>query len=125
MQESPDSVHAVVDIAHAYIPTNSLSFIMQETGAKRPAKLPQRESTEENDRSDTLSDACQVANTDGDVRVTQSTLTNLAHALRQCVVVCCTRFLWFYPRYQHIFFGSVRAPPLRMGGWYPCLPIQF
>ena len=38
---------------------NSLPFIMQESGAKRPAKLPQRESTEENDRADTLSRAIQ------------------------------------------------------------------
>ena len=40
--------------------TNSLPFIMQEMDAKRSTKLPQRESTEENDRADTLSDACQV-----------------------------------------------------------------
>ena len=53
---------------------------MQESGAKRPAKLPQRESTEENDRADTLSDACQVGDTDGDVPVTQSTLTKSAEA---------------------------------------------
>ena len=53
---------------------------MQESGAKRPAKLPQRESTEENDRADTLADACQVGNTDGDVPVTQSTLTKSAEA---------------------------------------------
>ena len=44
---------------------------MQESGAKRPAKLPQRESDEENDRADTSSDACQVGDTDGDVPVTQ------------------------------------------------------
>ena len=53
---------------------------MQESGAKRPAKLPQRESDEENDRADTLSDACQVGNTDGDVPVTQSELTKSAEA---------------------------------------------
>ena len=53
---------------------------MQESGAKRPAKLPQRESTEENDRADTSSDACQVGNTDGDVPVTQSTQTKSAEA---------------------------------------------
>ena len=53
---------------------------MQESGAKRPAKLPQRESAEENDRADTLSDACQVGNTDGDVPVTQSTQTKSAEA---------------------------------------------
>ena len=40
---------------------------MQESGAKRPAKLPQRESTEENDRADTSSDACQGGAADGDV----------------------------------------------------------
>jgi len=48
---------------------------MQEMDAKRSTKLPQRESTEENDRADTSSDACQVGNTDGDVPVTQSTET--------------------------------------------------
>ena len=53
---------------------------MQEMDAKRSTKLPQRESTEENDRADTLSDACQVGNTDGDVPVTQSTLTKSAEA---------------------------------------------
>ena len=53
---------------------------MQESGAKRPAKLPQRESAEENDRADTLSDACQVGDTDGDVPVTQSTQTKSAEA---------------------------------------------
>ena len=53
---------------------------MQESGAKRPAKLPQRESAEENDRADTSSDACQVGNTDGDVPVTQSTETKSAEA---------------------------------------------
>ena len=47
-------------------PTNSLPFIMQESGAKRPAKLPQRESDEENDRADTLSDACQAGNDNDD-----------------------------------------------------------
>ena len=53
---------------------------MQESGAKRPAKLPQRESDEENDRADTLSDACQVGDTDGDVPVTQSTPTKSTEA---------------------------------------------
>ena len=53
---------------------------MQEMDAKRSTKLPQRESTEENDRADTLSDACQVGNTDGDVPVTQSTQTKSAEA---------------------------------------------
>ena len=48
---------------------------MQESGAKRPAKLPQRESDEENDRADTLSDACQVGDTEGDVPVHLSKLT--------------------------------------------------
>ena len=61
-------------------PTNSLPFIMQESGAKRPAKLLQRNSTEENDRADTLSDACQVGITDGDVPVSQSKLTKSAEA---------------------------------------------
>ena len=53
---------------------------MQEMDAKRSTKLPQRESTEENDRADTLSDACQVGDTDGDVPVTQSTQTKSAEA---------------------------------------------
>ena len=53
---------------------------MQEMDAKRSTKLPQRESTEENDRADTSSDACQVGNTDGDVPVTQSTQTKAAEA---------------------------------------------
>ena len=53
---------------------------MQEMDAKRSTKLPQRESAEENDRADTLSDACQVGNTDGDVPVTQSTETKSAEA---------------------------------------------
>ena len=53
---------------------------MQEMDAKRSTKLPQRESTEENDRADTSSDACQVGNTDGDVPVTQSTQTKSAEA---------------------------------------------
>ena len=57
--------------------TNSLPFIMQEMDAKRSTKLPQRESAEENDRADTLSDACQVGDTDGDVPVTQSTRRHL------------------------------------------------
>ena len=61
-------------------PTNSLPFIMQESGAKRPAKLLQRNSTGENDRADTSSDACQVGDTDGDVPVTQWTSMNPAQA---------------------------------------------
>ena len=60
--------------------TNSLAFIMQEMDAKRSTKLPQRGSAEENDRADTLSDACQVGDTDGDVPVTQSTETKSAEA---------------------------------------------
>ena len=53
---------------------------MQEMDAKRSTKLPQRGSAEENDRADTLSDACQVGDTDGDVPVTQSKLTKSAEA---------------------------------------------
>ena len=53
---------------------------MQESGAKRPDKLLQRDCTEENDRADTLSDACQVGITDGDVPVSQSKLTKSAEA---------------------------------------------
>ena len=59
-------------------PTNSLPFIMQESGAKRPAKLLQRNSTEENDRADTSSDACQVGDADGDVPAHPSKTTELA-----------------------------------------------
>ena len=59
-------------------PTNSLPFIMQESGAKRPAKLLQRESTEENDRADTSSDACQEGAADGDVPAHLSPTTNPA-----------------------------------------------
>ena len=51
---------------------------MQESGAKRPAKLLQRNSTEENDRADTLSSAYQVGDADGDVPAHQSTTTDLA-----------------------------------------------
>ena len=51
---------------------------MQESGAKRPAKLPQRESDEENDRADTLSDACQEGEADGDVPAHLSKTTNPA-----------------------------------------------
>ena len=61
-------------------PTNSLPFIMQESGAKRPAKLLQRDNTEGNDRADTLSDACQAGDADGDVPAHQSTTTDLAQA---------------------------------------------
>ena len=53
---------------------------MQESGAKRPAKLPQRESDEENDRADTLSDACQEGEADGDVPAHLSTSTIPAQA---------------------------------------------
>ena len=53
---------------------------MQESGAKRPAKLPQRESDEENDRADTLSDACQEGEADGDVPAHQSKMTKSAEA---------------------------------------------
>ena len=53
---------------------------MQEMDAKRSTKLPQRESTEENDRADTLSDACQAGDADGDVPAHQSTTTNPAEA---------------------------------------------
>ena len=61
-------------------PTNSLPFIMEESGGKRPTELLQRESTEENDRADTLSDACQAgeAEGDGDVPAHQSTTTKPA-----------------------------------------------
>ena len=53
---------------------------MQESGAKRPAKLPQRESDEENDRADTLSDACQEGEADGDVPAHLSKMTNPTEA---------------------------------------------
>ena len=53
---------------------------MQESGAKRPAKLPQRESDEENDRADTLSDACQEGEADGDVPAHLSKMTKSAEA---------------------------------------------
>ena len=59
-------------------PTNSLPFIMQGSGAKRPAKLLQRESTEENDRADTLSDACQEGKVDGDDPACQTDASNAA-----------------------------------------------
>ena len=51
---------------------------MQESGAKRPAKLLRRNSTEENDRADTLSSACQVGDADGDVPAHPSKTTELA-----------------------------------------------
>ena len=51
---------------------------MQESGAKRPDKLLQRNSTEENDRADTSSDACQVGDADGDVPAHPSKTTELA-----------------------------------------------
>ena len=53
---------------------------MQEMDAKRSTKLPQRESTEENDRADTLSDACQDGEADGDVPAHQSKMTKSAEA---------------------------------------------
>ena len=53
---------------------------MQESGAKRPAKLPQRESDEENDRADSKSDACQEGEADGDVPAHQSKMTKSAEA---------------------------------------------
>ena len=61
-------------------PTNSLPFIMQESGAKRPAKILQRDSAADNDREDTLSDACQVGEADGDVPAHLSTSTTPAQA---------------------------------------------
>ena len=66
---------------------------MQEMDAKRSTKLPQRESAEENDRADTLSDACQVGDTDGDVPVTQSTptkSTEAPEATQEAPLVTCT-----------------------------------
>ena len=51
---------------------------MQESGAKRPDKLLQRNSTEENDRADTSSSACQVGDADGDVPAHPSKTTELA-----------------------------------------------
>ena len=53
---------------------------MQESGAKRPAKLPQRESDEQNDRADTPSDACQEGEADGDVPAHLSKMTKPADA---------------------------------------------
>ena len=53
---------------------------MDESGAKRPAKLLQRDCAEGNDRADTLSGACQVGDTEGDVPVHLSKLTKLAEA---------------------------------------------
>ena len=51
---------------------------MQESDAKRPAELLQRDCTGENDRAVTLSDACQAGDADGDVPAHQSTTTNTA-----------------------------------------------
>ena len=45
----------------------------RDNGAKRPVKLPQRY-----DRADTLSDACQAGEAEGDVPAHQSTTTDLA-----------------------------------------------
>ena len=53
---------------------------MDESGAKRPAKTLQRDCTGENDRADTLSGACQVGDTEGDVPVHLSKLTKSAEA---------------------------------------------
>ena len=61
-------------------PTCSLAFIMDESGAKRPAKLLQRDRAEGNDRADTLSGACQAGDAEGDVPAHQSTTTNHAQA---------------------------------------------
>ena len=79
-------------------PTNSLPFIMQESGAKRPAKLLQRESTEENDRADTLSDACQEGAADGDVPAHLSKTTNPAEVpeLAQDAPLCTLITLYLY-----------------------------
>ena len=51
---------------------------MEESGAKRPAELPQHEGNEENDRADTLSDACQEGAADGDVPAHLSKMTKPA-----------------------------------------------
>ena len=53
---------------------------MDESGAKRPAKLLQRDCAEGNDRADTLSGACQAGDAEGDVPAHQSTTTNHAQA---------------------------------------------
>ena len=67
-------------MAPTAMPKTAAATIMQESGAKRPAKLPQRESDEENDRADTLSDACQAGEADGDVPAHQSKMTKSAEA---------------------------------------------
>ena len=53
---------------------------MDESGAKRPAKLLQRDCAEGNDRADTLSGACQAGDAEGDVPAHQSTTTNHTQA---------------------------------------------
>ena len=68
---------------------------MQESGAKRPAKLPQRESAEENDRADTLSDACQEGEADGDVPAHLSKMTKSAEAPEATQEAPLVRFKYF------------------------------
>ena len=53
---------------------------MDESGAKRPDETLQRDCAEGNDRADTLSGACQVGDTEGDVPVHLSKLTKPAEA---------------------------------------------
>ena len=53
---------------------------MDESGANRPDETLQRDCAEENDRADTLSGACQVGDTEGDVPVHLSKLTKSAEA---------------------------------------------
>ena len=91
--------------------TNSLPIILQESGAKRPAKLPQRESTEENDRADTLSDACQDGEADGDVPAHQSKMTKSAEApeATQEAPLVCTHL---HTKYQKIDLGKVHLKSL-------------
>ena len=73
---------------------------MQESGAKRPDKLLQRDCTEENDRADTLSDACQVGITDGDVPVSQSKLTKSAEAPEACQEAPLITYMYMYVHVQ-------------------------
>ena len=53
---------------------------MDESGAKRPDETLQRDCAEENDRADTLSDACQEGEADGDVPAHLSKMTNPTEA---------------------------------------------
>ena len=76
-------------------PTNSLPFIMQESGAKRPAKLLQRDNTEGNDRADTLSDACQAGDADGDVPAHQSKTTDLAQTPESSQETAIIRYTYY------------------------------